>query len=189
MIGADGFAGGRAIRLVLDRTDYELRYISQVDGSSGFAGNFVSDGTYAYRMDTAGRLWGVHLGRKTSPNGWTDNVLNIFPDIGVAEAFTNTDPVVVPREEGTYLCLTLRNYIYPGTPDSALRDGETGNDGAVGAIGPNGQVEWYRHFGPQDRDGQGRINTTALAIPSSNGQLGLPLSGDGHRHLGGGGPD
>lgn len=49
VIGADGFEGGRALRLAVDRNNsYRPYRIWTVDGSAGFAGNFTSDGTHAY---------------------------------------------------------------------------------------------------------------------------------------------
>ncbi|MBY6278211.1 MAG: hypothetical protein CWE10_18965, partial [Symbiobacterium thermophilum] len=78
VLGTDGFEGGRALRLALDReNNYRPYRVWTVDGSSGFAGNFTSDGTNAYWLDTGGRLWGAHLERGSEPEGWSSYSISL----------------------------------------------------------------------------------------------------------------
>ncbi|MFZ5813961.1 MAG: hypothetical protein ACOY93_01480 [Bacillota bacterium] len=162
LIGADGFAGGRAIRLVLDRNQgYELVWDRSIDSeSSGFAGNFTSDGRHVYWLDTKGWLWGVDLSTGFWPAGWSDYMINLPAQIGAGAAFTNTEPAVVTDGGRTHLYITLRNQVPPGQ-EHRLRAGPTGSEGAVLAVDPTGQVEWHRRF-----TGTDSINTAPLAITS-----------------------
>ena len=168
VIGTDGFEGGRAIRLALDRAnDYRPYRVWTVDGSAGFAGNFTSDGNNAYWVDTSGRLWGAGLSKGREPANWPSYSINLPALIGARAAFTNTEPAVEVRQgpDGpeTHLYITLRNYTDTGAD---LRSGRTGNDGAVVAVGPDGQVKWFRKFGPADRlNGEkASMNTAPLAL-------------------------
>ena len=168
VIGTDGFEGGRALRLALDRNnDYRPYRVWTVDGSAGFAGNFTSDGTNAYWLDSSGRLWGANLELGSHPAGWPGYSINLPALIGAKAAFTNTEPAVEirqgPNGPETHLYVTLRNYSDTG---AGLRDGRTGSDGAVVAVGPDGQVKWFRKFGPADRlgDFKASLNTAPLAL-------------------------
>nr|PZN71787.1 MAG: hypothetical protein DIU55_07915 [Bacillota bacterium] len=175
VIGADGFEGGRAIRLALDRNnDYRPYAVWTVDGPVGFAGNFTSDGTNAYWLDTRGNLWGTALETGMEPNDWSDHSINLPALIGARAAFTNTEPAVEVRQtpDGpeTHLYITLRNYSDTG---AGLRDGPTGADGAVVAIGPGGELKWFRKFGPAERldDRMASLNTAPLALVSRGALL------------------
>lgn len=181
LIGADGYNGGRAIKLRIEPDGtggYQLRSLWHKQGTAGFAGNFVSDGKNAYWLDTAGRLWGVALDDGRPPLGWPDNTIDIPALIGGEPAFTNTEPAVEVREDGTHLYITLRNY--GSNPQSG--PGGTGKAGAVVAIGPDGQLKWYHRFGPDDAyaeaPGQSpapaSVNTAPLALTGS----GVLLFGD-----------
>ena len=168
IIGADGFEGGRAIQLALDRSsDYRPYPVWTVDGPAGFAGNFTSDGVNAYWLDTSGRLWGAGLAKGREPTGWPGYSINLPALIGAKAAFTNTEPAVEirqgPNGPETHLYVTLRNYSDTGAD---LRSGRTGNDGAVVAVGPDGQVKWFRKFGPEERHGdlKASMNTAPLAL-------------------------
>jgi len=138
-----------------------------VDGSAGFAGNFVADGANSYWLDTSGRLWGANLESGSEPSGWPSYSINLPALIGAKAAFTNTEPAVEirqgPNGPETHLYVTLRNYSDTGAD---LRSGRTGNDGAVVAVGPDGQVKWFHKFGPVDRyNGQkASMNTAPLAL-------------------------
>ncbi|BAD41198.1 hypothetical protein STH2213 [Symbiobacterium thermophilum IAM 14863] len=175
VVGADGFEGGRAIRLALDRNnDYRPYMVWAVDGPAGFAGNFTTDGTNAYWMDTRGHLWGATLHKGHEPTGWGTYSIPLPALIGAKAAFTNTEPAVEVRQtpDGpeTHLYVTLRNYSDTG---AGLRDGPTGSDGAVVAIGSSGELKWYRKFGPADRlDGRmASLNTAPLALVSRGALL------------------
>jgi len=131
VIGADGFEGGRAIRLALDReNDYHPYPVWTVDGPAGFAGNFTSDGINAYWLDTNGRLWAANLWQGRKLAGWPGYSINLPALIGAKAAFTNTEPAVEirqgPNGPETHLYVTLRNYSDTG---AGLRDGRTGSDG------------------------------------------------------------
>jgi len=175
VIGTDGFQGGRALRLALDRSsNYRPYRVWTVDSTAGFAGNFTSDGTHAYWLDTRGRLWGANLHDGLEPAGWKGHMIDVPTLIGAKAAFTNTEPAVEVRQtpDGpeTHLYVTLRNYSDTG---AGLRDGPTGSDGAVVAIGPSGELKWYRKFGPADRlDGRmASLNTAPLALVSRGALL------------------
>jgi len=168
VIGTDGFEGGRALRLALDRNnDYRPYQVWTVDGSAGFAGNFTSDGTTAYWLDTRGHLWGAGLAQGREPDGWSRYSIDLPALIGARAAFTNTEPAVevrqTPTGTETHLYVTLRNYTDTG---AGLRDGPTGNDGAVVAVGPGGTLKWFHKFGPADRLGERKasMNTAPLAL-------------------------
>nr|WP_043713944.1 hypothetical protein [Symbiobacterium thermophilum] len=202
VIGTDGFEGGRALRLALDRdNDYRPYRVWTVDSTAGFAGNFTSDGTHAYWLDTRGRLWGANLHDGLEPAGWKGHMVDVPALIGARNAFTNTEPAVEVRQtpDGpeTHLYVTLRNYTDTG---AGLRDGPTGSDGAVVALGPGGELKWYRKFGPADRLGErmASLNTAPLALISRgalifgdvNGHIysyaldtGQPMGGDGRPAL------
>lgn len=168
VIGTDGFDGGRAMRLALDRdNDYRPYRVWTVDGPGGFAGNFTSDGTNAYWLDTRGYLWGATLAKGHQPDGWSSYAIDLPALIGAKVAFTNTEPAVevrqTPAGPETHLYVTLRNYSDIG---AGLRDGPTGNDGAVVALGPGGTLKWFHKFGPPDRHGgrKASMNTAPLAL-------------------------
>ncbi len=170
VIGTDGFEGGRAVRLALDRNnDYRPYLVWTVDGPAGFAGNFTSDGTNAYWLDTRGYLWGASLAKGREPEGWSGHSISLPALIGARNAFTNTEPAVEVRQtpDGpeTHLYVTLRNYTDTG---AGLRDGPTGSDGAVVALGPGGELKWYRKFGPADRlnGRKASLNTAPLVLVS-----------------------
>ncbi|MBP2020143.1 outer membrane protein assembly factor BamB [Symbiobacterium terraclitae] len=175
VIGTDGFEGGRAIRLALDRNnDYRPYQVWTVDGPGGFAGNFTSDGVSAYWLDTRGYLWGATLARGREPDGWSGYSIDLPALIGAKVAFTNTEPAVevrqTPAGPETHLYVTLRNYSDIG---AGLRDGPTGNDGAVVALGPGGTLKWFHKFGPPDRHGgrKASMNTAPLALVSRGALL------------------
>jgi len=175
VIGTDGFEGGRALRLALDRdNDYHPYRVWTVDGSAGFAGNFTSDGVNAYWLDTRGRLWGANLNDGLEPAGWKGHMVDVPALIGAKAAFTNTEPAVEVRQgpngPETHLYITLRNYSDTG---QGLRDGPTGSDGAVVALGPGGELKWYRKLGPAERlNGEkASLNTAPLALVSRNALL------------------
>lgn len=94
--------------------------------------------------------------------------------IGARNAFTNTEPAVVvhqtPDGPETHLYITLRNYTDTG---AGLRDGPTGSDGAVVAIGPGGELKWFRKLGPEERLSQrmASMNTAPLALVSRGALL------------------
>ncbi len=168
VIGTDGFEGGRAIRLALDRNnDYRPYQVWTVDGPGGFAGNFTSDGINAYWLDTRGHLWGAGLAQGREPEGWSAYSIDLPALIGAKAAFTNTEPAVevrqTPAGPETHLYVTLRNYTDTG---AGLRDGPTGSDGAVVALGPGGSLKWFHKFGPPDRLGgrKASMNTAPLAL-------------------------
>ena len=183
VIGTDGFEGGRAVRLALDRDNgYRPYLVWTVDGPAGFAGNFTADGTNAYWLDTRGYLWGASLAKGREPEGWSGHSISLPALIGARNAFTNTEPAVEVRQtpDGpeTHLYVTLRNYTDTG---AGLRDGPTGSDGAVVALGPGGELKWYRKFGPADRLGErmASLNTAPLAL-TSRGAL---IFGDVNGHI------
>ncbi len=167
VVGADGFEGGRMIQLGLVRANnYQFKKIWTVDGPSGFAGTIASDGSTGYWLDTAGILWGADLRLGKHPATWPTQSIDIPAAIGAGQVFTNTEPAVETRADGTHLYLTLRNWVPPGATEGQLRAGPTGSDGAVAAIGPGGQVKWYRRF-PQTSGGERlSINTAPLAVIS-----------------------
>ena len=170
VIGTDGFEGGRALRLALDRKhDYHPYRVWTVDGSAGFAGNFTSDGTNVYWLDTQGNLWGASVVKGREPEGWSSYSISLPTLIGARNAFTNTEPAIeirqTPNGPETHLYVTLRNYTDTGV---GLRDGPTGADGAVVALGPGGELKWYRKFGPADRlnGRKASLNTAPLVLVS-----------------------
>lgn len=181
VIGADGFEGGRAIRLALDRpSGYRLYSDWTVDGSAGFAGNLTSDGTNAYWLDTRGHIWAANLELGKEATSWPAYSINLPALIGARYAFTNTEPAVEVRDGQTHLYITLRNYTdHPSGAD--LRAGATGSDGAVVALGPGGELKWYRRFGPAERLGgeKATLNTAPLALISR----GALIFGDVNGHI------
>ena len=188
IIGTDGFDGGRAMRLALDRSaDYKPYRVWTVDGSTGFAGNFTSDGTNAYWLDTAGNLWAASLVNGREPTGWPAYSIDLPALIGARHAFTNTEPAVEVRQtpDGpeTHLYVTLRNYSdHPTGAD--LRAGPTGNDGAVVALGPGGQLKWFRRFAEADRLGEMKasLNTAPLVLASRGALFFGDVNGNIYSH-------
>jgi len=170
LIGTDGFSGGRAILVTLNAAN-DLTYKWKVDSPAGFAGNFTSDGTNGYWLDTAGTLWGAKLSNGWEPEGWGAQSINLAVAIGAGRLFTNTEPAVETRANGTHLYITLRNWVPSGGTREQLRVEPTGSDGAVVAVGPDGQVKWFRRFPQTDGPDRLSINTAPLAITSQEALL------------------
>jgi len=167
VVGTDGFEGGRARQLILNRSDgYRFTPDWKVDGPAGFAGTIVSDGANSYWVDTAGTLWGATLRSGRKPERWPAQSIPLAPAIGAGRLFTNTEPAVEVRNTQTHLYITLRNWVPAGGSDDQLRVTPTGSDGAVVAVGPDGQVKWYRLFPQTAGPGRRSINTAPLAITS-----------------------